>query len=115
LSLLGPDGVIQTPAATDALTFALDDLQYRVGEGPCLQAIASGEVVRVDDFAAETRFPSFGPLAAAQASTSCLSVRFDAAASRLGGLKPYGRAKKSYGTTSESIAVAFAGPAAVMV
>jgi GAF domain-containing protein len=115
LSLLGFDGGVQTPAATDDQTLTLDDLQYRVGEGPCLQAIASGEVIRVDDFATETRFPSFGPLAAAQATGSCLSVPLDAGGGRLGGLNLYGRATRSYGATSESIAVAFAEPAAVTV
>jgi GAF domain-containing protein len=115
LSLLGADGVVQTPAATDEQTFILDDLQYRAGEGPCLQAIASGEVIRVDDFATETRFPSYGPLAAARETNSCLSVPMNAGAGRLGGLNLYGRATGSYGETAESVAVAFAGLAAVTV
>jgi len=115
LSLLGADGAVQTPAATDELTFALDDLQYRVGEGPCLQAIATGEIVRVDDFAAETRFPSFASLAAARQTGSCLSVPLDTGGGRLGGLNLYGRAVGSYGPTSEAVASAFAAPAAVSV
>ena len=115
LSLLGSDGVVQTPAATDEQTFILDDLQYRVGEGPCLHAIASGEVVRVDDFAAETRFPGFGRLAAAQETGSCLSVPLDAAGGRLGSLNLYGRATRSYGATAVTTAIAFAEPAAVTV
>jgi GAF domain-containing protein len=115
LSLLGADGVVRTPAATDAQTYTLDDLQYRVGEGPCLRAIATGEVVRVDDFGAETRFPSFGPLATAQQTGSCLSVPLEAGVGRLGGLNLYGRATGSYGATAESMALAFAEPAAVTI
>ena len=115
LSLLSPDGTVRTPAATDDQTMGLDDLQYRLGEGPCLQAINTGEIVRVDDFTNESRFPSFGPLAAAQQTGSCLSVPLDAGGTRLGGLNLYGRSSNSYGPAAESIASAFAGPAAVTV
>jgi GAF domain-containing protein len=115
LSLLSPDGTVRTPAATDDQTLGLDDLQYRLGEGPCLQAIASGEIVRVDDFSAESRFPSFGPLAAARETGSCLSVPLEAGGSRLGGLNLYGRSTGSYGPSAESVASAFGGPVAVTV
>jgi GAF domain-containing protein len=115
LSLLGSDGAVRTPAATDEWILTLDDLQYRVNEGPCLQAIASGAVVRVDDFSNEPRFPSFGPLAAGQHTSSCLSVPLDAGEGRLGGLNLYGRAAGSYGPISERVAAAFAEPAAVTV
>jgi GAF domain-containing protein len=115
LSLLSPDGSVWTPAATDEVTMILDDLQYRLGEGPCLQAIATGEMVRVDNFIAESRFPSFGPLAAARATGSCLSVPLEAGGSRLGGLNLYGRSTQSYGASAESVASAFAGPAAATI
>jgi GAF domain-containing protein len=115
LSLLGPDGAVRTPAATDDQTMGLDDLQYRLGEGPCLQAIATGEVVRVDDFTTESRFPNFGRLAAERDTGSCLSVPLEAGDSRLGGLNLYGRSIGSYGPSAESVASAFAGPAAVTI
>jgi GAF domain-containing protein len=115
LSLLGSDGDVHTPAATDEWTIGLDGIQYRLDEGPCLQAIATGEMIRVDDFGAETRFPGFSPLAAAQDISSCLSVPLDAGGTRVGGLNLYGRRVASYGPTSEAVASALAGPAAVTV
>lgn len=36
-----------------------DHLQYALGQGPCLTAAASGEAVRIDDMAADERWPAF--------------------------------------------------------
>lgn len=115
LSLLGSDGVVHTPAATDEWTLGLDGIQYRLDEGPCLQAIATGEMVRVDDFSGEARFPGFGRQAAALNANSCLSVPLDAGGTRVGGLNLYGRRTASYGPVAEAVASALAGPAAVTV
>jgi GAF domain-containing protein len=115
LSLLDANGEVHTPAATDGWTVGLDEAQYRLDEGPCLQAIETGEMVRVDDFAGETRYPGFGPLAAAEHIGSCLSVPLDAGGTRLGGLNLYGRRARSYDLTAQAVAWSFAGPAAVTV
>src|ERR1700712_3086479 len=49
-----------TPAASDELVLAIDDLQYSTGEGPCLTAAADHEnVVIVDDLTTDSRWPVF--------------------------------------------------------
>ncbi|WP_046317682.1 GAF and ANTAR domain-containing protein [Mycobacterium sp. UM_Kg1] len=52
-------GEVQTPWATDRYPALLDDVQRRLGDGPCLAAAWEHHVVRVDDIACEQRWPSF--------------------------------------------------------
>ncbi len=43
-----------TVASSDALAAAVDEVQYGKGEGPCLQALATGQVISVPDLAARS-------------------------------------------------------------
>jgi hypothetical protein len=45
---------------------AVDQLQYELGDGPCLVAAADSEVVRVPDLVADTRWPAFAEAAVTQ-------------------------------------------------
>src|SRR3954463_4225029 len=42
ISLMHRDGTFETKAATDQLVWELDDLQYSMGEGPCVSAMREG-------------------------------------------------------------------------
>jgi len=53
------DGVVSTRAASDARADRVDELQYSQGVGPCLEAIRTGDAVRVSSFEDETRWPGF--------------------------------------------------------
>lgn len=53
------DGKLQTIAATDPEAKLLDEIQYEVGEGPCLEAAREHEVVEVRDIRTEERWPRF--------------------------------------------------------
>jgi hypothetical protein len=44
-----------TVAAADELASQLDQQQYELGDGPCLEALHSGEVVDGKDLGAESR------------------------------------------------------------
>jgi len=61
-----------TLAASAAAAEAADDLQYRFGAGPCLQALADTGTVRVDSLAGERRWEPFA--AAALADTPVRAV-----------------------------------------
>lgn len=52
-------GSFTTLAATSAIVGALDQLQYTVNDGPCLDAIRSFRVVAVSDLRNESRWPKF--------------------------------------------------------
>ena len=51
---------IRTPVATNERLRELDEAQYELGEGPCLDAIREHETVVVDDLTADPRWPSWG-------------------------------------------------------
>src|SRR5688500_18938205 len=47
--------------SSDAVSRALEDLQYELGEGPCVDAFASGQPTLVPDLgSAGARWPAFG-------------------------------------------------------
>src|SRR4051812_33065434 len=64
ISITHRDGTIETRAYAGALVPHLDQLQYDLREGPCLDAIDPHEdldVVRVDDARHEQRWPAYIP------------------------------------------------------
>jgi hypothetical protein len=58
-------GEFATLAASNDLARQADQLQYRLGEGPCVAAVVEGEVFVPIDLASDQRWPRFGPTAAA--------------------------------------------------
>jgi hypothetical protein len=46
-------------AATDAVALAVDELQYALGDGPCLVAAAEDEPVQMPDLSHDERWPGF--------------------------------------------------------
>ena len=63
LTLTGHDR-LHSPVSTDGeLPAELMGLQNTLGEGPCLEAIATGSQIRVVDFTTESRWPRFTPAA----------------------------------------------------
>jgi GAF domain-containing protein len=67
------NGTIVTAASTDPFTFEIDAEQYATGEGPCMQAIDTHAVVRVDSTGDDERWHGFGPRAASKGIGSLLS------------------------------------------
>ncbi|SSC23485.1 GAF-ANTAR transcription anti-termination regulator [Klenkia terrae] len=61
-------------AWTGLMAFELDECQYGLGYGPCLEAAVTGRAVVISDTATETRWPAFAELAARQGVASTLSV-----------------------------------------
>ena len=62
---------------TDPVAEALEHLQFTLGEGPCLDAFRTGEVVKtgpLDDERAEARWPQFAPQAAAAGFDSVFAI-----------------------------------------
>lgn len=59
VTLTTDDGDVQTLAATGAHPVALDRIQRRLREGPCLSAAWKHHVVRMDDICCDERWPDF--------------------------------------------------------
>jgi GAF domain-containing protein len=52
----------------------IDEIQYRLAEGPCLNAAESGAVVHVPDLASEEQWPNYGPRALEQGVRSIYAL-----------------------------------------
>ncbi|GEL25843.1 hypothetical protein PSU4_47970 [Pseudonocardia sulfidoxydans NBRC 16205] len=70
------DGTFETAAASGPLAARLDDLQYRLREGPCVMASrrAGLGLYESSDVGADRRLPHWGPAAAGRRVRSVLSV-----------------------------------------
>lgn len=76
--------------ATNPVSESLEDLQLTVGEGPCLDAFASGGPVLVADLdAASARWPAFAPAAYALGAAAVFSFPLQIGVVRLGSLDLY--------------------------
>src|SRR5215203_571818 len=66
VSLVRADG-IDTPAATDEALRLIDEAQFRLDEGPCLDALTDHEIVTSNDLSTDARWPHWGPRMVAEA------------------------------------------------
>jgi GAF domain-containing protein len=115
LSVLDPDGVQVTTAATDELVEQADRVQYETGTGPCLVAWAQRTIVRVDDIAREGQWPRWARRAHELGLRTSLSVPLVAGDVALGAMKVYGSRPGVYGLPEEQLLTMFATQAAVLV
>jgi hypothetical protein len=114
ISITGKDRQIQTLAPTDALALRADELQYELGEGPCLDAVLDDPVVQVDDIATDLRWPRYGPRAAKELGIgSQLAFQFRAEPHARGGINLYSRQTHDLTVESRQIGAMFANLAAV--
>jgi transcriptional regulator with GAF, ATPase, and Fis domain len=105
-------GRMSTVACSDELATEVNDLQYQLGEGPCLAALAEATLMRVDDTAAEERWPRFGRAAAARGVQSALSLPLCAQDETIGALNLYALTPANFGDAETRRAEKFAENAA---
>ncbi|WP_370964373.1 GAF and ANTAR domain-containing protein [Amycolatopsis sp. cg9] len=115
VTLVDDAGGFTTTAASDDATRAADALQYELGEGPCLTALAEGTTVRVDDIAIERRWRRWCAAADGSGFRAVLSVPLLTNDDRHGAIKVYGRQPGAFGDTAEEVLAKFAGQAATLV
>ncbi|MBW0101300.1 GAF domain-containing protein [Pseudonocardia sp. KRD291] len=86
----GPDG--QEPVcATDAGAARIDELQFDLGDGPCVESFTTGRAVLVSDITdgADARWPVFAAAAAATGARGMFVFPLSVGAARLGVLDCY--------------------------
>jgi hypothetical protein len=72
----GRPGAFWTVGATDARALEVDDIQYQLGTGPCVDAVLRGNVFRIRDLRSDRVWPEFSRRAIAAAGVgSMLSFR----------------------------------------
>ena len=60
ISVLRPDGELQTVAATNPLISKVDELQHSLAEGPCYPPSAAERVIYSGNVALDPRWPLYG-------------------------------------------------------
>jgi len=102
-----------TPACTGGLALALDESQYALGYGPCLQAAAATSVEFVSDMATESRWPRWTAGALQAGARSSLSIGLPAHAEGSGALNLYATEPQAFDADTVAVAQAFASYAAL--
>lgn len=96
VSVTMKDSRPMTVAASGALASEVDESQYEVDSGPCLEAVFSGQVVLVNDMATETRWPRYLPRAAAAGVRSSLSLPMPVDGTHVGAFNAYSRSPRAF-------------------
>ena len=92
ISMVHRNGTIDTPAATHELVNRGDELQYALGEGPCLDAIWHYDTVISANLAEEDRWTTWAPRVAAELNIhSMLALRLFTSTELVGGLNLYSK------------------------
>lgn len=91
LSLMSDAGVRGVAAASDAASERVDELQFTLGEGPCLDAFTSRRPVLEPDMIAggSSRWPIYAPAVRAEGVRAVFAFPLQVGAARLGVLDLY--------------------------
>ena len=114
ITVLGPDRTLETVAASDDRITKADRLQYDLDQGPCLDAVYTDGVFRVEDMAADSRWPQWTPHAAGLGIGALLAVHLytDTA---LGALNLYSEKPREYDELDVEAAKVVAAHASVVL
>jgi hypothetical protein len=110
LSLAASSGGRAVAHATDEVAARLDDLQFTLGEGPCVDAFAGGGPVLVGDVGsaeAAARWPVYAPAACAAGARAVFAFPLQVGAILVGTLEMYRAAAGSLSGEQLSDALAF--------
>jgi transcriptional regulator with GAF, ATPase, and Fis domain len=114
ISLVYRHRAIDTVGATDDVPHQVDAIQYDVGQGPCLNAIAEHEVFLIDDLAIDERWPLFSRRAAEETGVrSMLSFRLFLEEDVLGALNLYSRKVQAFDEHGYAVGTILATHAAI--
>lgn len=104
-------GVVTAPVHSSTVVDAVDQLQQRAGEGPCLDAIALGVPTYAEDLADDSRWPRFSPEATARGMRSLLALPMSA--DGIGALNLYASYPGAFGVLDRARGVLLASLAGI--
>lgn len=105
----------QTVVATDEFVTAVDDIQYGLGEGPCVSAVGQGQIFSSGNLGGEPQWPHFGPRVGRLGVHSALSLPLLLPGQVLGALNVYAHGRDVFDEHARAMGEAFAPQAAVSV
>ncbi|NLG56548.1 MAG: GAF and ANTAR domain-containing protein [Rhodococcus sp.] len=89
ITLINRDGGAETSAFTDRRVVAIDGEQYSLGEGPCIEAATTQQVVRVQFDDAQARWPRLTERLRSEEVRSILSAPLTLGSDNVGSLNLY--------------------------
>jgi GAF domain-containing protein len=105
----------QTVVASVEFVRAVDDVQYGLGEGPCLLAVETGRTQTSGSLGGDPRWPRFGPRVGRMGVHSVLSLPLLLPEQVVGAMNVYAHPRNAFGDDAVRIGEQFALPAAVSV
>ncbi len=90
------DGRPLTVGSSDDLAEAVDEAQYQDDQGPCLQALQTGQVVTAPDLAEDDRWPLYAVRALVCGIASSLSLPLLVGGTSVGALNLYSPAARTF-------------------
>jgi GAF domain-containing protein len=106
-----PDIVV----ATAPFVSEIDDIQYTIGQGPCIRAAAEARPVLSGSLGGDPRWPRFGGRIARLGVHSVVSLPLIAPEGVVGAMNVYAHAKNVFDERSAELGMIFAAPAAIAV
>jgi GAF domain-containing protein len=105
----------QTVVASADFVQPVDDIQYRLREGPCVSAVQTRRTQTSGSLGGEPRWPRFGPRVGRLGVHSVLSLPLLLGEQVVGALNVYAHPKDAFGAEAVRVGELFAVPAAVSV
>jgi GAF domain-containing protein len=107
---------VRSIAHTDDLVAEVDRIQYDLGEGPCVSALAEATVVESRDLGRDERWPLFGARAAERGLHSLLSFHLESSehpGRAAGTLNLYGAVPGAFSDDDRAVAEIYAAHATI--
>jgi GAF domain-containing protein len=114
VSIMDSRGKPETRAATSDLVWELDELQYSLDEGPCVDSLRDASIVEAPHVGEDPRWPQYGPMAAERGLRAQLAVKLHLdEQGTVGGLNLYSTGSEEVDPQAPGIADLFATHAAL--
>jgi transcriptional regulator with GAF, ATPase, and Fis domain len=115
VSLMDARGRRTSTAATDPVVLEADQLQYDLGQGPCLTAWAQQATVNMVDSRRETRWPAWTRAVASLPLRSVISAPLSTPDGAIGALKVYSPVPGGFDDSAVRMIELLSRPAALML
>jgi GAF domain-containing protein len=109
------DGKLGTYVFSDPAVIEIDYSQYEAGDGPCVQAFRSGQMVLVESTTAPGPYPEFRAMANEHGIDSVLALPLIAEAATIGALNLFARGKGAFDQAAIDNGREFAAQAAFVL
>jgi GAF domain-containing protein len=114
VSIVYPRRRVETPAASDDRAVRADQLQYELGDGPCLDAIWQHDTFQIDDLATDERYRQWSRRTAEETGIrSSISFQLVTSGDSLGALNIYSPEVGAFSADDRADGQMFAAQAAI--